>query len=195
MCGPLGLSLPDHILTTDSREQAGTSRDGPWSGFRETPGRGYKRGGSGTSRVPLSLTGSQGVRGSNPLSSTRKRSGTNGFWLFVEDHDGCRNRRLITFDHIRRGHDACRQRHQVGRSPVRPRFCAAMCADTTLGEGCAFARPAAHGHAAMSSGSSCVRREQQLVPRRSASTCTAHAECADRRCPTICSLWQQNWVF
>ena len=82
----------------------------------------------------------------------KKRSGTNGFWLFVEDHDGCRNRRLVTFDHIRRGHDACRQRHQAGRSPVGPRFCAALCADTALGEGCVLARPAAPGHAAMSSG-------------------------------------------
>jgi len=146
------LGSADHILITDSRELVGTSRDGPWRGFRETPGRRYERGRSGTSRDWLELTGSQGVRGSNPLSSTRKCSGTNGFWLFLEDHDGCRNRRLITFGHIRRGHDACRQRHQVGRSPVCPRFRTAVCADTALGEGCAFARPAAPGHAAKSSG-------------------------------------------
>ncbi len=69
---------PDHILTTDSRELVGTSRDGPWKEFGETPGRRNEKGRSGTSRDPLEVTGSQGVRGSNPLSSTKKRSGTSG---------------------------------------------------------------------------------------------------------------------
>ncbi len=51
----------DHILITDSRDLVGTSRDGPWRGFGETPGRRYERGGFGTSRDPLEVTGSQEV--------------------------------------------------------------------------------------------------------------------------------------
>ena len=56
------LGPADHILITDSRELVGTSRDGPWRGFGETPGRGYERGRAGTSRDWLEVTGSQGVR-------------------------------------------------------------------------------------------------------------------------------------
>ncbi len=39
VCGPPERSAADHILTTDSRELVGTSRDGPRGRFRETPGQ------------------------------------------------------------------------------------------------------------------------------------------------------------
>jgi len=64
----------DHILITDSRELVGTSRDGPWRGFRETPGRRYERGGFGTSRDWLEVTGGQEVAGSNPASPTKREA-------------------------------------------------------------------------------------------------------------------------
>ncbi len=62
--------MADHILTTDSRELAGTSRDRPSGWLREFPSAGYKPGGFRTSRDPLEVTGGQEVAGSNPASPT-----------------------------------------------------------------------------------------------------------------------------
>ncbi len=78
MRGPPERSAADHLLTADSLELVGTSRDGPRGRFRETPGQRRQAGRIGTTRNPLGLKGCQEVAGLGPINSpwlrTRRRT-------------------------------------------------------------------------------------------------------------------------